>query len=60
MVEVLESAYAIHYNTTPVELSTQQLISCDFNRASLNGCKGGILQVAFQYVNVRQRRQTLC
>ena len=48
-VETIASRYAIQYGHL-VELSAQQLISCDVEIPSLDGCRGGALFEAFSTV----------
>lgn len=50
MVETITSRYAIQSGQL-VELSPQQLISCD-TAVGLDGCDGGVLQVAFSSITV--------
>jgi cathepsin L len=45
-VAALESAYAIKYDTL-VDFSEQQMVSCDTTN---NGCNGGWMDVAFEWV----------
>lgn len=45
-VETIASRYAIQYKDL-VELSAQQLISCDVIMPDLDGCNGGALLSAF-------------
>lgn len=48
-VETIASRFAIQYNRL-LELSAQQLISCDIEPGELNGCEGGTLYSAFETV----------
>lgn len=51
--EVIESAYAIYYNTSVPNLSVQQLIDCSKSvNGSNNGCNGGSVCDALRYVLV--------
>lgn len=45
-VETIASRFAIQYKDL-LELSAQQLISCDVKSGELNGCSGGTLLAAF-------------
>lgn len=48
-VETIASRFAIQYKDL-LELSAQQLISCDVKSGELNGCSGGTLYAAFETV----------
>lgn len=48
-VETIASRFAIQYKSL-LELSAQQLISCDVKPGELNGCSGGTLYNAFDTV----------
>ena len=52
VVETITSRYAIQTGQL-VELSPQQLISCD-TWPGLQGCDGGVLEVAFASIKVSQ------
>lgn len=52
VVETVTSRYAIQ-SSQLVELSPQQLISCD-QLPELQGCDGGVLEVAFASITVSQ------
>jgi C1A family cysteine protease len=52
-VGAIESAYAIATNTTALSLSEQEIVDC----ASKDGCSGGIMDHAFEWV---ERHNGLC
>lgn len=47
----MEGAYAIKYNlTTPIELSTQQLLDCAYTSWGNYGCNGGYMTNCYKYL----------
>ena len=48
-VEGVESAIAIFYNATPVEYSTQQIVSCS-SKYGNGGCSGGQAYIGWNYM----------
>ena len=56
VVETLESAWASANQKAPVQLSPQQILSCEYKvDIDLDGCAGGILYAAFDVINVSAR-----
>lgn len=61
IIETLESAWAKENQRTPVPLSPQQILSCEYDVSKgLAGCAGGNLYSAFSVINVSLWLQVSC